>query len=884
MNKKPKAIGIILVLALLLSMTALPVFAEETSEPAELHIASLEEFTTFAENCRTDSYSRNLAVYLETDLDLSQGDFVNIPTFSGTFYGNSHTIKGLTIANDGSQQGLFRYLTESAHVQDLTLQAQVQPAGSGAAVGALVGSNAGTVQNCSFTGKVSGTDFVGGLVGTNQLTGLIENCKTEGNVSGSHFVGGIAGENFGVIRQCSNAAAVNTTSHENNVDLSGISVNTITGTEAANTVTDIGGIVGSNSGVIRQCENQADVGYQHMGYNVGGIAGSQKGYIEGCTNTGAIHGRKEVGGIVGQVEPVSHIDYSKDTLQILQDQLTDASALVHKASSNAHNTTSHIDTQMGLMGNHAENAADAITQLVPNKEDPHLPDADTILAAKNTLSSSVHAMEDSMESISSSAKVGVQQLSGDIDAIANQINAIGQTLNQSSQHMGGSFTDISDQDSEDNQTGKITQCINSGAVDGDLNTGGIVGAMAIENDLDPEDDLQFSGSRSLNFEGRLRAVVRDCQNSAPVSGKKDNIGGIVGKNALGLVMGCTNTGNVDAPSADYVGGIAGTSAGFLRSCNAKSQLSGKTCIGGIAGSAAIVTDCRSITHIEGGSEMLGSVIGIAENSKKQTENPIQGNYYLTTTEEYGAVDGINYDSAAQSLPLEEFLALENLPESFSSSTITFLYEDGSSDSVTVPMGSALEESSIPAVPHKDEHTGRWAKLADADLSGIYFDSTFQADYTPYQATVQSALTRESGKPVLLAQGHFRDMDHFEMKALTAFPELSGKDTAVEAFEIPVFSLDSHTQLRLACPEDCQPKRLEIMVRNKDGSWRQTDTEVNGSYLVFSVNSDDDAFCLVQTPKPPYWLFYAVGAVAAAAIVTASVIAVQKKKQNQKQAD
>ena len=875
MNNLRKYLSVLFLTVFFLSTIGLSASAQEETSAAELHITSMEEFEAFRENCRTDSYSRNLSVYLETDLDFTGRDFTGIPTFSGTFYGNNHSIKGLSLTENGSVQGLFRYLTDTAHVQDLSVQGEICPQGSGSTVGGIAGSNAGTIQNCTFSGTVSGTDRVGGLAGTNELTGLIENGSTQGTVSGSHFVGGLAGHNYGVIRQCSNGAAVNITSHENNVDLSHISVNTITGTEAANTVTDIGGIAGSNSGVIRSCVNEADVGYQHMGYNVGGIAGSQKGYIEACTNKGSIHGRKDVGGIVGQVEPISQVDFTKDTLQILQGQLADTSALVNKASANAHSSASRMDTQIGLLGQHAQTASDAITQLVPSKDSPELPDSDALLAAKNTLGSSMHAMEGTMQSISSSAKTGVQQLNSDIEAISNQMNAISQTLNEASSHMGGTFTDISDGDTPEDQTGKLLGCTNAGTVDGDRNTGGIVGAIAMENDLDPEDDFQFSGSRSLNFEGQLRAVVRECQNSAPITGKKENVGGIVGRAALGLMKDCVSTGDVEATGADYVGGIAGTSSGFIRNCSAKAQLSGKTCVGGIAGSAAVVSDCRSITHIDGGIEKLGSVLGIQENSK--AESPLSGNYYLTTREEYGAVDGINYSGAAESLPLEEFLALPDLPESFTTSTITFCFEDGTRESITVPLGGSLDTSAVPAVPQKEEHTGLWGNLDPEELSQIYFDKTAQLDYTPYQVTVQSQLTRENGKPLLLAQGHFRDMDHFALTPLNELPALSGRKTPLEGYALPVFSEEEDTTLRLAYPEEQRPDCLEVFVRDKEGAWQKTHTEVNSSYLVFSVTAQQDAFCLVQIPKPLPWLLIGGAGVVIAAAVTGIVVAAKKKK-------
>ena len=67
---------------------------------------------------------------------------------------------------------------------------------------------------------------------------------------------------------------------------------------------DTGGITGYNAGTIRACENRAIVGYQHVGYNVGGIAGRSCGYITVCQNAGAVYGRKDVGGITGQMEPL----------------------------------------------------------------------------------------------------------------------------------------------------------------------------------------------------------------------------------------------------------------------------------------------------------------------------------------------------------------------------------------------------------------------------------------------------------------------------------------------------------------------------------------------------------------------------------------------------
>lgn len=280
--------------ALLVGM-AMPVHADpaENPEPVRLSISSQEEFLAFAQNCRLDTYSQNLHVSLEKDLDFSDTPFVSVPIFSGTFAGNGHRVSGIRISSDGSMEGLFRRLTETAVVSDLTVNGEIHPGGSGQEIGGIAGRNEGQILGCSFSGDLSGGDYVGGIAGSNGVTGLIESCSAEGQIHGRHFVGGITGGNSGVVRDCTNLSAVNTTPQQNTVELSDITLENITNTEAVNTITDIGGIAGISSGVIRSCENEGNVGYRHMGYNIGGIAGTQTGYIADCVNRGNIAGRKE---------------------------------------------------------------------------------------------------------------------------------------------------------------------------------------------------------------------------------------------------------------------------------------------------------------------------------------------------------------------------------------------------------------------------------------------------------------------------------------------------------------------------------------------------------------------------------------------------------------
>lgn len=875
-----KAVCVFLCFFLLLSL-APPAFATEEPEAATgaaIQIKTTQDFLAFVENCRLDSYSQNLTVSLEADLDLTGVSFSPAPLFCGTFFGNGHTLSGINLSPEGSAQGIFRYLSATALVQDLHIQGQLHPTGSRSAVGALAGQNDGQILRCSFSGSVSGAQQVGGLVGRNGITGMIESCQAAGEISGAHFVGGIAGQNSGVIRFCANQAQINTSPQQNSVDISDITLDTLTNAEAANTVTDIGGIAGQNSGVIRQCQNLGSVGYRQMGYNIGGIAGTQSGYLTGCENRGSIQGRKEVGGIVGQMEPSSVIEYSQDTLQILKGQLSDMSGLVSRASGNAKAGAGKIRSQVEALQEHTKAAQDALLTLFPDMEDPQLPDPDTILAAQNTLTASLSAMPDILQTIAADAGNTVTGLGRDLNAISAQINTIGATLNTASDALGGSITDISDADTPELLTGKVEGCVNYGSILGDRNVGGIAGAMAIENDLDLLEDWDTAGSRSVNFQSQLRAVVLSCENKGAVTAKKQNAGGIVGWQSLGLIKGCTNTGSIDAQAGDHAGGIAGQSAGYIRSSYAKCQIDASAYAGGIAGSAHTVTDCLSMVRIRTAREKLGAILGdTAQRSLSGGEAHIAGNFYPILSGDMGAIDGISYQGAAQGMALEEFLNIPGLPDMFCKVTVCFIYADGSESLIELTPGSSLEQSRIPALAQKPGFGAKWEGLDEADLTNILYDMTFCALYTPYRATIQSALTRENGLPLVLAEGSFPGLAAISAEKIQADAPLGKEDRLLEAWALTL--PEGADTARFLLPGE-QEGRIKLLLCSGDGSWRAAEFTQEGSYLVFSAEPGEMQLALVQQPVNAFpWL--AVGA-AAAALALGAALLMRKRKKKPKQ--
>lgn len=853
-----KLICIVLGLCLLSTLT---VAAQENI----LKLETPEDLLRLAENCRLDSYSIGLTVKLTRDLDLTGLDFQGIPTFSGTFEGGGFRITGLELTHAGSHVGFFRYLTAEAVVRDLHISGTVTPAGTREAVGSIAGENAGRLENCSFEGTVSGSQYVGGLVGHQTLTGLLENCAISGSVQGTHFVGGIAGENTGVIRNCVNKAAVNTLLEQNKVSLGDITLDTLTGAESATTVTDIGGIAGTGTGVIRDCRNTGDVGYPQIGYNVGGIIGSTSGYLYNCTNTGTVQGRKEVGGIVGQLEPAVSILFSQDALQTLQSQMGGMAGIASAMGSHASSGVSALRDQANKLDQEVDNAKNAIGMLAPSTEFPFVPDLDTIQASKNALASSISGMNESVSSMASISKSTLSTISSDVQKLAGAMSAIGGTVSTASENLGASVADISGMDTPEDMTSKIQECVNSGSVNGDWNVGGIAGAIAIENDLDPESDLDLAGEYSLNFDMELRSVLLNCKSTGTVTGKKQNVGGVLGWMSLGLVTDCVSTGAVDAQPAEYTGGIVGRSQGIIRSSNYRGKLSGSRYSGGIAGIGKDVTDCAAIVELSGAGEFRGAILGAA------AEGYLSENYYLSVGQDPGAIDGISYAQQAQALDREDFFALERIPSDFCLITLTFRLQDGTETQSIFRYGTRLAQEHFPQLPELEGAEGRWVCPLEIG-EPICFDILAEAVYEAHSYTLAVENSDRSGLPLLLVQGDF-------LPGCTV--SMTRRDTAaLEAWDLNLPESSAPRKLRYLLPKDRAQADVTLLGL-VDEKWSPISFTRSGSYLVFDAPQGLTALELHEAPQDntPMYLAAAGVGVLALVILTAALLYRRRKKKS-----
>lgn len=408
MKRIHNRLTILLIFALLLSLAA-PVGAAGS----RITIRTPEDLVELSRRCSLDSWSRGKTVVLSADLDLSDVEFSSIPAFGGTFDGQGYTISGLTITGSGNVRGLFRYLQSGGVVQNVSLEVTIEPTDLQDSLGGLVGNNRGSVRNCTVTGSIQGETNIGGIIGVNESSGKIINSTFSGSVTGEHYVGGIAGQNLGSILQCVNQGKINTVAVEGEADLEDLDSRPLNSTENLPACTDIGGITGFSTGVLQSCKNTGPVGYEHVGYNVGGIAGRQSGYLNGCTNQGVILGRKDVGGIAGQLEPEIFLRYGEDLLNQLWSELGTLGDQVDHLLSDLNSTNTSTTAQLQTLSSHAGTAQDAAGELMDAAEDW----ANGNLSTVNDLSARISWSLQQLEPILETLRPLPEELTDAVDAL-----------------------------------------------------------------------------------------------------------------------------------------------------------------------------------------------------------------------------------------------------------------------------------------------------------------------------------------------------------------------------------------------------------------------------------------------------------------------------------
>lgn len=1145
---------------LLLFVFAINVFSPlcTLADGGRIEISSANDLVKFSKNCVLDSFSKGREVVLTCDIDLTGVRFSPIPIFGGSFDGQGHTVFGLTIKNAGSVQGLFRYLEEGGEIKNLNIKGEVSPSGSKNTIGGIVGRNYGLIQNCSFSGNVSGGEFIGGIAGINEKSAQIMSCSVSGSVQGENSAGGISGKNNGLIEKCVNSAEVNNILIESTTTVADIDIysdiNSLSISGGADSdemiavgiqFMDVGGIAGFSGGIVQGCTNEGEIGYPHVGYNVGGIVGRQSGYVSDCNNSGAVYGRKDVGGIAGQAEPYIFLNSSGDILAQIEKELNSLRGLVNSSLDDADTATERFRNSLEAISDYAKAAKDSsksiadqtvdfadgnldvindfsvtvsgyIDRLLPLADDisdaldcttdaigdakkavdglditfPDMEESvgeitdaldelsgasvdakqgmtnlkkamqrfESAVVVKNTkeqraalrdissalgtisraredraaalerikaaltdvtnigevtdaladiisyelqivsalksmassivtlanntsidfdeirdaadyldfmttnlssafsglgrgLSSLSHAISDTHEILSDFIDDTDEQLDNTMDSLSDaldkmeyasdsltraaengsgilrdlsneeplefitpgdeyreagdalfsSLDMIGSELDNlrgiasdeegrftgNVRNIGDSFQtimqliidelqsageekdiddyfkDVSEEDLSSIKEGKVGTCKNYGKVEADYNAGGIIGTMAIDYSLDPEDDIEKPSS--FNFVYETKAIVQGCVNYGSITGKKDCIGGIVGKMDLGTAIGCENYGDAESSGGDYVGGIAGQSASSVLSSYSKASFAGGSYVGGICGYASKIRNSYSIAQIDA-EEYYGAIAGFAEDENAD----ISGNYYVDNG--YGAVDNISYEKRAEPIDYDTLKETNDIPKDFISFSVLFMADDEIVAVKNLEYKEPLNHIVRPKVPEKDGYYGVWEDYPEDIITGNH---TIEAEYRQWLTIIESEEKNENGKlPLAFAEGEFTDEARLSVAESDIEPP---KKVGARVYSLTLSESglpdDAEVPIRLLNADGGKAEAWQYI----DGRWQSVSVSENGRYVKLKMQGTEAILCVQSSGRglTILWILIIAAILLAGTIIT--VIIIKKKK-------
>ena len=547
--------------------------------------------------------------------------------FTGTFDGNGKIISGLEINNTEDNQGLF-------------------------------GFNAGTIENLTVEGTVTGKDNVGGIAGTNMSNGTIQNCTNNADVTGQNNVGGIAGRNDGTIKGCQNNGTV-TGSGNNAGGITGTNTGTVNGssnTGSVNGKDNVGGIAGTNTGTVNGSDNTGSITGND---NVGGITGTNSGTVNRSDNAGAVSGRDNVGGITGNNSETGKVDNSKNTGTVTGNGTgtggiagTNDGALKNDTntapvtgkddvggitgtngtggtvegctnSGNVSKTEEGSGKPGAVIGNNLNENADAVKddyyqttdeinkgitgigEGIGEGQDPEGITSGETPENPNKPKFPFEGMGTPEDPYRMKDKNDLENLRGLVNGGEDFEDIYFKITADTPIDLGGSaenpWTPIG---TEDNPF--------KGTFDGDGHT--ITGLYIDQKDEDNQGlfGVNEGTIKNLTVEGIVTGkdnvggiagtntgtgTIQNCTNNADVTGQ-NNVGGIAGKND-GTITGCQNNGTITG-NGNNAGGITGSNTGTINESDNAGAVSGRDNVGGIAGSN---------TGTINGSDNAGSITG-----------------------------------------------------------------------------------------------------------------------------------------------------------------------------------------------------------------------------------------------------------------------------------
>ena len=590
--------------------------------------------------------------------------------YKGTFEGNSKTISGLYFDNfEGSYVGLFG-LIKGAEIRNIGIidsyfkglnyvgsicgykwnsaiancynKSNISGNNS---VGGICGYNDGsTITNCYNTGDVSGYKMIGGMYGYNYY-GTITNCYTTGNIYGIFIAGSVCGYNIGgTIANCyydktfSNSVAVgyntngkvsdNVISKSTEQFASGEVAYLLQGdqTEAVWGQT----LTGKNAQAYPVLNGEKI----HLGFE--NCNSNEKKYIN---NEKPIHTFSEdsngfcIGCNYGYEKP--------ETDQNNIYQISNAGELYwFMENVNAGNTSANAVLTADIVVN--ESLEDSPRKWFPigYGYDRNDDGSKEYIEYKGTFNGQNHTISGLYFDNENQDYVGLFGYTIKYAEIKN-VGVINSFF-RGKDKIGGICGD---------NRSTITNCYNTGSVNGDSDVGGVCGENSHHNSItNCYNTGDINGNNNVGgICGQNSGTITNCYNTGSVNGDS-YVGGICGCNSSSKkqISNCYNIGSING---DFqVGGICGVNRSTITSCYNTGNVNGDSYVGGVCGSnRAGIRSCYNIGSVNGDS-YVGGVCG---NNKRTIKNC----YYLSGTAT-GAINGSDTPDSADVKTMKEFASGE----------------------------------------------------------------------------------------------------------------------------------------------------------------------------------------------------------------------------------
>lgn len=563
--------------------------------------------------------------------------------------------------------------------------------------------------------------------------------------------------------------------------------------------------------------------------------------------------------------------------------LTHVDEMSESASTDAKAAVSNLKSAAGNL----ENAGAEIKRIATNlseRPDIVMPMLGEEFSQRaSSLNSNLQGVSDNLGYLNGEMHAASETLIGDLQDVNDQFNVIMLLFTDAIDGaLEEDYTTILEDESvnvaEECVDGTIADCINKGNIEADIDTGGIVGTMAIEYDFDLESDITGFDSSSINTTYQTKCVLRNNINRGDIISKKSYVGGITGLQELGTILRNHNYSKVFSESGDYVGGIAGQSLARIEGSSSRVILKGGSYVGGIAGLGDDIYECVSLPYVSSADNFYGGIAGYIDDGGR-----LKSNYFCS--ELLAGIDRISYSGKAEPLPYNEFMMIYNVPDDFNKVRVSFLIDDEEVYSAEYPYGKKLTLEEYPEYELSEDEYLKW------DIESVSFlknDMEIKASVTRHMLTIGSEMLRKNGQSAVLVDGEFIDTDVLDAQItdVKAVPY----DNVVEVWRvnIPDDGCSSH-QIRYRQPENTGGN---IKVYSKIGdSWVETDTNLMGQYILFDLVGY--SVCFVVTCEPSfmdeYGMYVYIGAGVLAiivALISAMLIikSVKKKKHGQKKSN